>query len=1455
MTTDYSVHGTAHVTPSTRGLDLNLGSLSVNAAMARNTAYAGTEFEKSVGGNNSVIEGKVSLQTLGDALTEARVLTAALAVSGLKAGANLARSDLSMTQAAAMRVGGWLEVNGAVDIQSLIRKAQNGDVNAKAIAAVSPITGAKSGYSIALGEFSTSKAVARENMNNTAALVGGASGVEKRMAKVEMGNYVAEEFEDYDYELVDAITYSVTHGGETYVIPESKGTEWQVRKQILEHFAYANLPYDDQEMETLSTMMSLREESFDVLSEMRFYSLGLGNTASEVNVWSNVEGYQKNRLRYINAIAACENIAQKENESDRDYYDRVIAALSAADNEKLQEYACCIATSEVDPGNFFDCEETPVYRKTKQVRSVWKSNEVDMLVEVPIYDIAANQMTMGSLNIYSGGATGSEARTDGAKSFGGILAGSLLSDASSTDRIYAMVEGVKFDTTGDIVIKAESNTQASSVGSKPGGVSAVDLGSSDVKSSVGTNENKQTVGVVIGDSVRMESNQGSIIIDAVNRGSTESALVKGTGVTLGNIKSSSIPTESWYATLISFGTGLYINANKELIVRTDDEPAAKSVVRGSSIGIGMNFNTMMGKNLIRQENNIDFGSNAALGSTEGQVLVEARQATIAQAETVNDGAGLLEGSHAQAYNEIHRVARVNLRNASIFNFKSSQVTVRAISGEGDDIYTRTATNGSGVLSVSKATAKAVVDTNAEINVGSGSSIRGTGGTTLEAIATSYRSKGADANTRGIETIAHVDALGLVAVPNAVARNDLEFDTYIRINDLTGQGTGRSYIGNGGSTKILAENAGLTAIADALAKGEGGFGVSNATAWNETYLENAIVVDDATIHVGKGEEILLRATNGETGADRTHLIAKSHAALNNIAGKVAPTSRISGTQVNQIRSSDTSKVYFVGDDNKVFHIAASPGDAIWDEVQASYDRNEITINLLFTKVTLTLTTADVVRDAKWYVHNRCDFCGHGQAVDVVPTSQDTVEERYKDAYEAALTDIDLIRAMAQNLPIDPNALIGARLAKGLLPLTYLNTLVSRPSVVMKARYGVEDRTEMDKLYVLDVESMLARDVRLDAQALSRYRIWVSTASQDDVYLLPNAARLSIDGTMLRYVSDVLTGQMVDGRVHDMDVITALTAEARNHPMIPIGRDGQLDMESGVFTIPQQAEMELYLREISAKWLTENLESGFIRMLAVEPEDVRRYLDDEDDDLPTGAVKEGLVAENLDTEDETCAWKMYWIGDSLETAAADDTPLVFLLVNEETDEVIAYRTTREELGSGVYPTPVGMYLFRDSESDRKEEEKYNAIFFDTPDGEESMVEILTDAATGRELEMPRPIRVTLRVFWLEGADSPVYSICDHLYVMCDGTDGEVSLFGGLYQVAFDGDVFDSSYTRIEGIRSGELTVTLKKDQPVWPEWTGEDTATDVGGIDWTRIGDKWMKIEDAVSMEETRMDDAA
>ena len=1443
--TDYDITTTADVTPSTGGLDISLGSLSVNEAMARNTAYAEARFEKSIG--TGTIRGDLKVRTRGSAIADAKVNTAAISASVVSAGANIATADLSMQQAASLVVGGNLDVDGSLDVQSVIKKAPaGGDRLARATASVASVASNSDSFNISLGEFNVSKAVARENMQNTSAIRGGASGVKKIMARVDKGYYDMVSTYDYDYDQVDTITYRLKVPGDHFTLTSGEN-EYAVKRHFLMDYLFGWEGADENtfsnkrnEYEKVQAEYLASDKDIRRLHEtLKKYTEDEIRKMSDFGVSKIIHGMRKNNLQAIRDLEGTTDLKT------------VLVKLSDYTDANLFTVALQSAVYEADKYGLLEWEETYNYKKTNQTRTEWVEKWETMLVEVPEYNAQDNRIKAGSANIYAAGGTRSEARTDGAMSFSGITAGSLSADSASTDNVTAIVEGVRLSSGKDITIRSEGDTTSSSVGYKPGSISLVDAGNTDVKARVGTLTGRQSVSVVVGDEVQLSAD-GRIDMSADNQGSTVARMEQGKSGSFGKIKTSTQTTESYYNTLISFGTGTILEGDGGVSIKSNDAPMVQSKVASDNVGIVMNFNTMMGKNQIRQENNIDFGSNASIASRHGKVFIEARQSTKAEAETANVGGSFLEGSNAQAYNLVDRQVRVNLRDTYI-TADEKTLTARAISGEGDKIKTRAYTGSKGLASAAKATAKTDVRSDAEIIIGIGASMTSGTGTTLEAIATSYRDKGTDiqtidkgngkkevlvGNQAGIETIGQVDSKGAVSVPNGVAKNDLTFNAFIQINDHGTYST-RTYVdimADRGPVNILASNDGLTASTDALVDGKGGVGISSATAWNVANLENAIVIDDAYISSGtryatENLGINIYATNGTDGPDRTHLTSTSHATLMGVAGKVAPTSRITGTQVNQIRTSNEEKVSFNVTKGEVVHTATAPEKTLRAELTATYDRNEIELPL----VTVSLTVADVIKTLEWYVHARCDFCHEGQEVDVKPSSQETVEERYKQAYEAALANIDTIEAMARKLRVDPQALIGSMLARGLLPLTYLNTLVSRPSVVYMARYGVEDRTAIDRLYVLDIESILKNDARLDGDAVRRGFIWTNTATEHDIYLLPNAARMILNGSgMPQYVSDVFTSMNETGKAADIEIIVALSRYALDRPVLPIGSDGALDFASGDFTIPQQAEMELYLDEISARWLVDNMTNGTIRTLVADIDAINSFMY-ADGDLPSDTIVETLTDGGIHD-----GLKLYWIGETPETAASDDTDLLLLAVDEAADELWTYRTTRAMIENGAAPVPVNLYLYRDSKSDQREEEKYNVIFFDTPAGQSSMMKVLTDVVKGHTIEMPRSMRVILRPRSVEGSPWPAYTVSRRLLALADGTRGTVSMFDGFYLATFDGDTFESDYTRIEGIASGDLRVILKKDQPVWPEWTGETTAEDLNGDRYVLSDGQWTQV---------------
>ena len=1308
MLTDYETKTTATVTPSTSGLSARLGTLEANVALARNTAMASAEYEKSIdeGYSDSEIGGNVTIKAMGSAIVEAEVIPAALRISGLSAGANIATADLSVVQAAALSVGGRMTVGGSVDVTSDVKSGSGNERLARAKASIGGVSAGNGNYAVNLVGVDVSKAVARENMYNSAIVRGGAYGVEKVEAMVDKGNYKTTTVTDYDYDLVESYTYKLTNyrSPMTYTSSEDEDI---VRKWFAENIGLMDLSEglqaDASRKRTQAFCRQIKNDADGLLLGIR--KSGREPTKEEMDkvCKSIYEYYIHNSPDLLGSVAGYVRSA-----SDTEIIRKVIG-FSEQDLEGIGSYAYI---NYFEDRGWLKWEETPNYAKTEQTKSVWEEKWEKMEVEVPIYSIDKNHLNVnGNLNIYAHSATGSEARTDSAKTLSLVSAGSSKADAISTDYLSAILEGMHVEAGGDMSIAAKSDTRADGTGYQAGGFSIASATKHDSKARVGTNDQRQFVGVIVGDNANIVVH-GNLSIQAVNEGVAKASMESGKSGSFSLVSgsSSSQPTESWYNTLISIGQKTRLFIYKDITIRSSDTPTAESIADTKNVSLLANFNTMKGQNLVRQENNIDFGSSAYIHSDSGRIVVEALQKTIAQAETINGSKALgVSGSNVQATNFIDRVARVNTRDVEISS-NLYPVTISARSGEGDKIYTRAYIDSAGLVSVPKATATADVTSNAEIIVGEGASIDAHAGLRLEALATSYEDhKNSNENNPGITTIAQVDALGLVAVPNAVAKNNLTVNTYVQINDFATKNNNAvngfqkivfSDTGNA-NIDVLATNRGFTAKADASAQGKGGGGVSNATAWNIANMQNVIWANacefDMINFMSPDVKINLIATNGDSGRDRTHLISKSYAALDGIAGKVAPTSRITGQQVNQVRTDDEKSVAFKGPVN---HQASKPENVIWDEMPASYKRWEIVINLLFTKITITLTKSTVVQKLDWAVFDRCDFCSTGQSVDVRPTAQETIEQRYKNAYDNALLPLALIKSAALGLGLDPNATIGAHLARGLLPLTYLNTLVSRPGVRPVASNGLNGMAYSDKM---ELTSLLKKDTRpVKAEFdLNETNVTPNKNNMDEIFLVSN------------------------------DVV---------NPVLTIREKGELSLASGMFTILPQTEVELYLNEISAKWLIDSLNNDFIRALIANQETVNAFMSG-NGELPQGVIIEEITEE---TDAET-GRKLYWLGYTPETAPADNTPLLLLTVDAKNDLAAAYRTTRALYSNGEKLIPASLLIVRDV--NQADKVCYTLVFFDTPAGEESTFTVMTGA---------QPFSISLRAVRLDHVSAFAYFI---------------------------------------------------------------------------------------------------
>ncbi len=1026
------------------------------------------------------------------------------------------------------------------------------------------------------------------------------------------------------------------------------------------------------------------------------------------------------------------------------------------------------------------------------------------------------------------GKTTATARTDGVKNFGLATLGNLDADAAVNDRFNTMLAGFDGVVGGPVNIINRTNGSAEAVGYAPGGLQAIDGGISNIKSGVGEKRTKQTSKIMVRD-VSLESTR-VMNIKAYNEGKAVSSMEQKTSYSLGSVKDSSQPTESWYDTGVLISDGSNLTSDESLYIHSYNHTISDSKMDASNIGIGLNLNKMIGENIVNADNLIQVGENVTLNSN--RVLnVAAANSTEADAETNLSGGSIIDGQNAVAKNTITRSAEVDIfKGASLFGwgvnigaYSGTSMTVLAPDrgivsekeGENDAIVTKSFVDTAGGFSFGEATSETTVTSNNIVNIGENVNIKAeTRDITIEAIASSDKM---DGGKYGIYTEAKVKAAGGGIVPKTNATNTLNFNNNININKNGKSRTNLTSVRGDIAVRVSNARMRVNTYAHSDGKGAGGkssaHGTVVANLVNTLWLDNARLVasDKINLHPNNTERT---ENEGEAGIE-----VNTYAELYVVGGVVQPVSKITGYSANQIRTSNKRKVTFRANQG-VKHIADRPGESIATRLWTRIGRLEIKTFL----GNATLTKDESRTEWGWRDLYRCDFCGQGEitAVDNAPRSR---REEMRSSVNKALAPVRTIQRQVE------------RITKTLSPISDIHTVSSSEAGTTKARYGEKDSQAADKVYVLEIQNILTKDVRLDQDAVDDYQLWQNAVTLTNVHLLPNASWLVMSANYrLQYITDTMSGDVLnDGVNRNVDVITALTRNAWNRPIAPIGSVGALDFSDGTLNIPELGDVELRMYEISGSYVIDKFNEDFFRMMVINQQLVDSM-----------ASNGGMVPQEIDTYGITKTeahdgYTLYWIGYTPETANHPDEELYYLIVNNTTDELAAYYTTQRAYNAGEPGIETSLLIYRDSASDRMEIEKYNLLFFTTEPGQPNIVKFITSSLDGRPLELPVNLRVRLRPFAIEGTTLSAYSVNDNLYVMVNGAEGTINLFEGFYTVTFDGDTFDSPFTRVEGIAEGDPEFIIKANQPIWPERTGDNTASDIGGGRYRLVDGEWVPQE--------------
>jgi hypothetical protein len=848
------------------------------------------------------------------------------------------------------------------------------------------------------------------------------------------------------------------------------------------------------------------------------------------------------------------------------------------------------------------------------------------------------------------------------------------------------------------------------------------------------------------------------------------------GYSLASLQASNQPTHTYIDTKVILGKKVEINTKDWMQLYTRSEAKAKSEMLNESKGVVLNVVTMKGENYLTEKQTVLIGEGSKLTSG-GDLRITARS-------TANMSGKTEYKNEAYGIIGAESVKAFNQINRNQTVILEDDVTAKGAGtmeissrmGVDDNITTTAKVIVRSALEFPSSYAVANLKANNDVMLGA---VDLKAGNNLWV----YAHNGGYYMTRGDVDAATSVKLGVK--PDGTGRNNIDFEGGVYVNR---SGSKRARMeSTGGAIQIQDCMENLHVITTNFVEGSGILGGVWAHCINNVNLHPIVFIDNIEFTAKNGTHV-----RSGFGMNNPWFEQKADAALYGV-GWEAATARLEGRMVADILTNDKSKV----NSNGYFaHVANWGFDWYWETACTGWKSSK---GYRYRE--------DAHAHWGW-----CDFC-----------SNDT---NWGTKYGF------------WTLRTNDNALKAA-MTKALAPINDVNRMVSGLGDITKARYGEEEKKAAEAIYVFDVEELLEKEFSFGDEQLSRYNLWKNSLTQQDVYLLPNATRL-YRSVKLDYVSEILRGNVTGTEeVYDVDIFTALTPYAFQNPVVPIGSSCSLDFANGTLRLPALTDYELYLQEVSGAWLLDNIRSGKIRRVDVPIDQANAFAlaseETEADELPTDQILEGL-AEDGDMN----GWKFYWLGDSPETAKDDNQTLVCLAHHEETDEVYAFRLTKAMIAANTGSIPVSLYLFRDSKADRMGEEKYNVFFFDTPAGQKSYVKVLTNVLGGREMEVPKELRVGLRKLTLEGAEMPIYCMNDHFFMMFDGSDGEVSMFEGFYKNTYDGNTFESDYLKIEGIADGDLNVTIKKDQTVWPEKTDETHALDHDGDEYELVDGTWRKV---------------
>ncbi|MGF7003762.1 hypothetical protein M2149_002167 [Lachnospiraceae bacterium PFB1-21] len=333
--------------------------------------------------------------------------------------------------------------------------------------------------------------------------------------------------------------------------------------------------------------------------------------------------------------------------------------------------------------------------------------------------IGGHVYATGNIVVRAKSQTMAKAEAQKGTSVAAVALAGMFAESTTKDSINACVkEGAHIEADGNITISALGNTRSEVIYEEQFSFGLLDANVGMFVVRVGNSTlSPQMVQVQIEKGAYLYA-KGNIDIKAENKGYVTGIYKMGTDVSLVGAGSAHLKTYSYYKTQILIGENSTIISGANITILAKDEFEAVAVIDGTNVGILVSADSKYTKNEANSVVYIEVGENAEIAAKGSLKLATDSTAIMRSKNNANSG-GIFDGGMLQAYNKLTRNIKIEIKDGAVLSADFGNLTILATGGENDYITTCAVGTSAGLVTISNAKATTTLNSDVLVKIGYG----------------------------------------------------------------------------------------------------------------------------------------------------------------------------------------------------------------------------------------------------------------------------------------------------------------------------------------------------------------------------------------------------------------------------------------------------------------------------------------------------------------------------------------------------------------------------------------------------------------------------------------------------------------------------------------------------------------------------------------------------------------